>query len=163
MTALRAADVAATHRHAARLADLLGPRARAGRAVVVGLVGGLGAGKTEWVRGFLAALGPGREDAVSSPTYAVVHIYEGAPEVRHLDLYRLASLDDLEAIGYRDCYFAPGIALVEWIDHVPEGLPPEWIEVALEPDGSGGRTIHTRGHGSEARSWVMELARGEHE
>lgn len=131
---LHAADEAGTRAIAGHLARALAAAVARGapRTVVLGLHGELGAGKTAFTRGFMAGLDPAREDDVASPTYAIVQLYAGDPPVRHLDLYRLHSEADLEAIGWRDLYFAPGITVVEWIDRVPSAIPPDTLHVYLE-------------------------------
>ena len=80
---------------------------------VVLVSGELGAGKTTFVRGAARALGV--SEPVTSPTFVVGHLYEGARgRVAHLDLYRLAGLDD-EDPGLLDPYFAPDlVTFVEW-------------------------------------------------
>jgi len=76
---------------------------------VVLVSGELGAGKTTWVRGALRALGV--TEAVTSPTFVVGVLYDGAA---HLDLYRLSGLDD-EDPGLLDPYFGPElVTFVEW-------------------------------------------------
>jgi tRNA threonylcarbamoyladenosine biosynthesis protein TsaE len=132
---LHAADEAGTRAIAGHLARALAAAVARGAppTVVLGLHGELGAGKTAFTRGFMAGLDPAREDDVASPTYAIVQLYAGDPPVRHLDLYRLASEADLEAIGWRDLYFSPGITVVEWIDRVPAAIPPDTLHVHLEP------------------------------
>lgn len=132
---LHAADEAGTRAIAGHLARALAAALARGalHTVVLGLHGELGAGKTAFTRGFMAGLDPAREDDVASPTYAIVQLYAGDPPVRHLDLYRLGSEADLEAIGWRDLYFSPGITVVEWIDRVPSAIPPNALHVHLEP------------------------------
>ena len=96
-----------TERAGAALAATLAP----GDVVLVS--GELGAGKTTFVRGAARALGV--SEPVTSPTFVVGHLYEGARgRVAHLDLYRLAGLDD-EDPGLLDPYFAPDlVTFVEW-------------------------------------------------
>ena len=143
MIEIVAPGVEQTHAFAARLAQGLAQALAAGEveSVLIALNGPLGAGKTELVRGFMAGLDPARQRDVSSPTYAIVNVYEGTPEVRHMDLYRLETLEDLEGIGYRDCYLQPGIALVEWAEKVPEALPATRLDLDLEPMGPEVRRI----------------------
>jgi tRNA threonylcarbamoyl adenosine modification protein YjeE len=138
---------------AGRLAEAL---ARRGAGVVVGLIGGLGAGKTTFTQGFVRALPGGAELYVTSPTYALAQTYPTTPPVTHMDLYRLGSLDDLEMIGYRDLYFGGGITLVEWIDRVPEALPEARIEVRLSEAAEGGRDVQIQGFGPGLGEWVIE-------
>ena len=109
---------------------------------VIALVGGLGAGKTHWTKGFVAALGSGAE--VTSPTFGLVHEYPGGRlQVYHCDFYRLDSADELVALGWDEYIEAGGVIIAEWGDKFPELLPPDaiWLHFSIEPDGS--RTIRT--------------------
>ncbi len=139
------ADLAATDAVAAKLAKVLvehGPS-----SVVIGLVGPMGAGKTTFVQGFVRALAPDRDIYVTSPTFAIAQIYDTNPEVRHLDLFRLEHPEELEAIGFRELYYEPGFALVEWIDRIPELTPKDWIEVELRVREDDRRVLHLTWHG----------------
>lgn len=105
----------ATERFAAELSQRLGPGA------VVGLDGELGAGKTCFARGFVAALPGGADAYVSSPTFALMNEYPTTPKVVHLDLYRVTGFDDLESTGFWDIVEGgEEIVLVEWCRRVPE-------------------------------------------
>lgn len=97
--------------HGARLAATLAA------PCVVALHGDLGAGKTCFARGFVAALAAGADIPVSSPTWAVCNTYETSPRVHHLDLYRLETEDDLESIGFWEL-LDDAIVLIEWPDRV---------------------------------------------
>jgi tRNA threonylcarbamoyladenosine biosynthesis protein TsaE len=127
---------AATERAGAELA------ARLRRGDVVLVSGELGTGKTTFVRGALRALGV--EGPVTSPTFVVGHAYEGATgPVSHLDLYRLAGIDD-EDPGLLDPFFAlDAIAFVEWPEHAPGAWPAERVarRVRLAHAGGDRRTI----------------------
>jgi tRNA threonylcarbamoyladenosine biosynthesis protein TsaE len=110
---------------------------------VIALVGGLGAGKTHWTKGFVA--GMGSTASVTSPTFGLVHEYlEGRLPVFHLDFYRLDSAAELIALGWDDYLDQAGVIIAEWGDKFPELLPAEtqWWEFTLEPDGS--RTLNQR-------------------
>jgi tRNA threonylcarbamoyladenosine biosynthesis protein TsaE len=82
--------------------------------LVVGLEGGLGAGKTTWVRAMLRGLG--YTARVPSPTFTLLEHYEiGELTVVHLDLYRLADAGELEFLGIRDWLRLPRVwLLAEW-------------------------------------------------
>lgn len=96
----------------------------------VALRGDLGAGKTEFTRGFASIASPG--STVKSPTYALVNEYKkGKTPVFHFDIYRLADEDDLYSTGYFD-YLERGICLVEWFENIPECLPEEYFEVIID-------------------------------
>lgn len=134
----------ATRAAAAELAERLADGLARGvvSSVFVALDGALGAGKTAFVRGFVAGLGAERERLVSSPTYAIVHVYPGDPEVRHVDLYRVETAADLDAIGWRDVSTDPGVALVEWSSRATGVLPSARIEIRLAAPAEGVREMH---------------------
>jgi tRNA threonylcarbamoyladenosine biosynthesis protein TsaE len=98
---------------------------------VVALVGDLGAGKTQLVRGACAGAGVDEGD-VSSPTFAIVHTYRGRLPFHHADLYRLADLDELYATGLMDLVGGDGALVVEWADKVPGWAPAELLEIRLD-------------------------------
>ncbi len=110
-----------------------------GPGAVVAFKGPLGAGKTLFCRGVVKALG--YSGLVNSPTYALVHEYEGRFPVYHMDLYRLAPGADWEEIGLGHYLEGGGVCLIEW----PERLPPKgagfthWVEI--EPVGETERRI----------------------
>jgi tRNA threonylcarbamoyladenosine biosynthesis protein TsaE len=81
---------------------------------VVLMYGDMGAGKTHFVKGMAQSLGIA--DTVTSPTFALVNDY-GA--LKHFDLFRICSEDDLYAIGFYD-YIGQGILAAEWAENVPE-------------------------------------------
>lgn len=101
----------------------------------IALRGDLGAGKTEFTRGFASVASPG--SSVKSPTYALVNEYKkGKTPVFHFDIYRLSDEDDLYSTGYYD-YLERGICLVEWFENIPECLPDEYFEVIIDKINDG--------------------------
>ncbi|MFL5302267.1 MAG: tRNA (adenosine(37)-N6)-threonylcarbamoyltransferase complex ATPase subunit type 1 TsaE [Anaeromyxobacteraceae bacterium] len=98
---------------------------------VVALVGELGAGKTQLVRGVCRGAGVPEEE-VASPTFAIVATYRGRLPVHHADLYRVGDEDELHATGFFDLVGGAGAVLVEWADRVPGALPAERLELRLE-------------------------------
>lgn len=106
-------DLAATEALARKVARAL-PGNAAGWTVL--LQGELGSGKSTFVRALLHELG--HEGAVPSPTYTLVEPYELANyQAYHVDLYRIATADELEFIGWSD--LAGGLRLIEWPDRIP--------------------------------------------
>ena len=81
---------------------------------VVGLEGGLGAGKTTFARGAVHGLGVPEETAVTSPTFALLHQYEGRIPVAHADFYRLAHEAELEELGVDELLEEGAVLFVEW-------------------------------------------------
>lgn len=107
----------------------------------IALIGDLGAGKTAFVRGCLAAMG--FEGAVKSPTFTVMNDYQvdfgGVKRVHHLDLYRFTSADEIEAMHLGDLQAPDAILFVEWPNVLDEELIRPDIEVKIAIDGEGRR------------------------
>lgn len=103
---------------------------------LITLEGGLGAGKTTLVRGFLRALGyAGR---VPSPTYTLVEPYEvHERRILHVDLYRLSDPAELDYLGFRDSLDNDVTALVEWPDRAGGVLASPDVRVFLTIAGEG--------------------------
>jgi len=97
---------------------------------VVALFGGLGMGKTTFVRGM--AKGLGLEAHVSSPTFALVHDYGGNPTFYHFDMYRINSWDGLYSTGFFDYLNNNSIIVIEWSENIENSLPNEYIRVNFE-------------------------------
>ena len=101
--------------------------ARLAMGDVVALVGDLGAGKTQFVKGVAEAFGISPED-VSSPTFTIAHEYGGHIPLYHLDLYRLSGPAELQQSGVEEYFDMDGICLVEWPERA-EHLLPERVQI----------------------------------
>lgn len=99
--------------------------------------GDLGAGKTLLSKGIATAVGVPSEEVVS-PTFSLMNIYQGNDlEVRHFDLYRLNSLEELTDIGFYEYVGGDGITLIEWAELFTSEMPPEHLQVmfTIVPEG----------------------------
>jgi tRNA threonylcarbamoyladenosine biosynthesis protein TsaE len=113
----------------------LGEEARPGQ--VYALIGDLGAGKTVFSQGFAAGLGI--EEQVCSPTFTILQSYEeGRLPFHHFDVCRIGDPEEMEEIGYEDCFFGDGVSLVEWADLIEELLPPDTVYVRIGQDPGRG-------------------------
>lgn len=106
---------------------------------VVALYGGLGAGKTAFIRGL--ASGAGVRSNVSSPTFTIVNEYPGAIPLFHFDMYRLENEKELYDIGWDEYLERGGICAVEWSEKVPGAFPPGTINVRIENLGGDTRAL----------------------
>lgn len=110
---------------------------------VLAFRGGLGAGKTAFVRGLSSVLSPDAQ--VSSPTFALVNDYGGDIPLYHFDMYRITSMDDLYSTGFFDYLDTGGILAIEWSENIEFALPPDTITVSIEPVGEEERNITVTG------------------
>ena len=121
------------------LGAALAPSLRPGD--VVALYGGLGMGKTAFVRGIASVLAPQAE--VSSPTFALVHEYGGHPPLVHFDMYRVENWDDLYSTGFWEYADAGAVTVVEWSENIEGALPDTAIRVRFERLSEHERRIKT--------------------
>lgn len=118
-----------------------GGAARAGQ--VYSLIGDLGVGKTIFTQGFAAGLGI--TEPVNSPTFTILQIYdEGRLPFYHFDVYRIGDIDEMDEIGYEDCFYGEGVCLIEWADLIEELLPENTVRITISKnllEGFNYRTI----------------------
>ena len=108
---------------------------------VIALCGDLGAGKTHLAKGLAEGLGCDPEE-VTSPTFTLVHEYEGGRlPIFHFDFYRLDSDDEALGLGLDDYFGAGGIVLIEWADKFPQILPASTRWFRLEELSPESRVI----------------------
>lgn len=113
------------------LGKLLGGQSKPGQ--VYCLDGDLGVGKTIFTQGFAAGLGI--DEPVNSPTFTIVQIYEeGRMPFYHFDVYRIGDVEEMEEIGYEDCFYGEGLCLIEWANLIEEILPEHYRQVTIEKD-----------------------------
>ncbi len=134
--AVATTDPAATQALAERLAAVARP------GDLLCLIGDLGAGKTQFAKGFAAGLGI--TDTVNSPTFVLMTEYEGRLPLFHLDLYRLADAADALAGGLLDERQAEGVVLVEWAERLGPALPVARLDVLIDGTGDEPRRITLR-------------------
>jgi tRNA threonylcarbamoyladenosine biosynthesis protein TsaE len=109
--------------------------------VLVLLTGDLGAGKTTLTKGIASGLGAAKEDDVTSPTFTLVHKYEGCSRAYHIDLYRIGDFHDFETLGLEDVFAENAVVIVEWPDKL--NLRTGWptVRIRLEHVSEDSRRI----------------------
>ena len=105
---------------------------------VVALCGTLGAGKTRLVQAVAEASGVDRRD-VQSPTFVLIHEYQGTRPIYHVDAYRLRDESEFLDLGPEEYFESEGLTLVEWADRVEACLPRERIEIRIDVTGPNSR------------------------
>lgn len=105
------------------------------------LIGNLGAGKTTLTKGIVEGRGVALADAVSSPTFTLIHQYGEDEPVFHIDLYRLDAEQQVESLGLDDLFRSGALVLLEWAERFPRLLPAERTEIRLEAISEDERKI----------------------
>jgi len=124
---------------------------------VISLSGDLGAGKTVFVQGLASAMGvAGR---VTSPSYTIVHQYDGRYPIVHVDVYRLNSFQEVLDLGFEELLDPEAVMLVEWGEAVAPLLPRRHLEVEIrrldaDDPGAERRVLVFRPRGDE---WMRKL------
>ncbi len=123
-----------------KLAELLAP------PHLLLLRGELGAGKTTLVKGIAQALDAAEPDEVTSPTFTLIHEYDGSRQGRpvklyHLDVYRLESERQLETLGLDDLYSDDALILIEWGEKFKSIRRRATGEIAITSEGGDARRI----------------------
>ena len=111
------------------LGERLGKAAEPGQ--IYTLIGDLGGGKTVFTQGF--AKGLGIDEPISSPTFTIVQVYdEGRMPFYHFDVYRIGDIEEMDEIGYEDCFYGEGVCLIEWANLIEELLPKGYTRITIE-------------------------------
>lgn len=127
---------AETEEFAERFANGIGPGS------VLALKGDLGAGKTQFVKGFVAGLGS--DAVVASPTFTIVHEYPGGRlPVYHFDFFRLEDRQSVARLGLDDYFFGEGVSVIEWADRFPDCVPQRarWINFEINSENARAITV----------------------
>ncbi|MGA9333225.1 MAG: tRNA (adenosine(37)-N6)-threonylcarbamoyltransferase complex ATPase subunit type 1 TsaE [Rudaea sp.] len=135
------------------VANRLAPAVTAGG--VIHLHGALGAGKTTFARALVRALGVGAR--VKSPTYSLIESYAvGELSIQHLDLYRIAAMDEVEWLGLRDLDGKHSLWLIEWPERATGAIPVADLRVCLA-HAQMGRDLRFEALTEVGRHWLSAL------
>lgn len=133
-----------------RLAQALSP------GDVVALQGQLGAGKTRLVQAIAAELGCSQSFVVS-PTFTLIHEYDGRLPVYHVDAYRLKDSDEFLDMGGGELIHGNGVCLIEWADRIGDLMPQDHLRVEIEVTGEQTRVFHCRASGPLSAQIIASL------
>ncbi len=122
--------------------------------LTIGLIGTLGAGKTQWTR-FLALACGADSQSIASPTFTLVHHYPGRVDVYHIDTFRVKTAAEFYDLGVDELFEEPAIVVVEWADRFSECLPPDRLDLRFELNGDS-RSVEVLSGGQNSAQ-VVEL------
>ena len=149
-------ELAATEDAGRRLGRLLFPGA------VVALVGGLGAGKTHFIRAVAEGLGVRNPAAVTSPTFVLIQEYPARVPIYHFDAYRLSGAGEFAALGTDEYFHGDGVCLVEWADRVADALPAERLSLSFRVLSETAREVTAAAtgerYGDLLSEWLADVA-----
>jgi len=107
---------------------------------VIALSGGLGSGKTQFVKGLTAGLAAAT--AATSPTFTLIHEYSGGRlPIYHFDFFRIEDRPSAERLGLDDYFFGDGVSVIEWADRFPDLIPEKARWIAFETKSETLRAI----------------------
>ena len=133
---------------------LLGQQALPGD--IITLAGNLGAGKTTLTQAIGQGLLVPEDCYITSPTFSLLHEYPGRIPLYHMDLYRLADEEEIEALGFEDYLYGEGLCVIEWPERLGSLLPEERLHIDLLFTGETARRAELTGYGAE---WQERIKR----
>lgn len=139
MEGLRTLLISSSQQETVRVGQKLGSLLMPGD--VLALSGSLGSGKTTFVKGLALGLGVASESEVKSPTFVLLHLYEGRYRIYHLDLFRLETLEEVENLGWDDLLRGDGILVIEWAEKIEGYLPHRYLRVEFKIRGETQRDL----------------------
>lgn len=99
---------------------------------VFAFYGGMGAGKTTFIKAVCEELGV--EDVITSPTFAIVNEYrtEESALIYHFDFYRIKKLEEVYDMGYEDYFYSGALCFIEWPELIEDLLPEDAVRVTID-------------------------------
>lgn len=126
---------------------------------VIALAGQLGAGKTRLVQAVADAL-ECVDQLVNSPTFVLIHEYDGAVPLYHVDAYRLRDSDEFLEIGGEEVLGGDRACLIEWADRIADMLPPDHLRIDVEVVAETGRRFVLTAGGARSEA-LLERTRAD--
>ncbi len=139
-----------------RLAGTLGRILRGDETIH--LRGGLGSGKTCFVRGLAVGLNVKNAAAAASPSFTLINEYLGEKSLFHVDLYRLDRSVEIERLGLEE-YFGRGVTAIEWAEKLPRQLTEHDLEIRFEIASEHQRRILLTAANEHSARLIREVTR----
>ena len=115
---------------------------RMGSHRIFAFYGGMGAGKTTFIKAVCQRLGV--TDTVNSPSFAIVNEYslpQGKGSIYHFDFYRIKKESEVFDIGYEDYFYSGQLCFIEWPELIEALLPDDTVRLHITTDEDNGRRI----------------------
>ena len=128
---------------------------------VVALVGELGSGKTQFIKGMATGAGVGKPTYISSPSFTLINEYPGRIPFYHIDLFRLEWEKEAEELGLEDYFQGEGITAIEWADKIPSLLPKEMLLIHIAYTGKNIRSIEIIAKGKRYLNLIDQIRSSE--
>jgi len=128
---------------------------------IVALVGELGAGKTQFIKGLAAGLGIEKSPYISSPSFTLINEYIGKVRFYHIDLFRLTSEKEADELGLEEYFQSGGITAIEWADKISSLLPEEILWINIRYTGKNTRSFEMIGKGKRYLNLVDQIQSSE--
>ncbi len=123
---------------------------------IVALVGELGSGKTQFIKGLAAGVGVRKPTYISSPSFTLINEHLGKVPFYHIDLFRLKSEKEAEELGLEEYFQGEGITAIEWADKIPSLLPQEILWISIRYTGEHTRSFEIIGKGKRYEQLIIE-------
>ena len=124
----------------ARLGVAIGNISKEGDCIC--LSGNLGAGKTTLTQSIAIGLQVPPHCYITSPTFAMMHVYSGRMALYHMDFYRLNGSSDIIDLGFEEYFYLDGLTVIEWAEVAVDILPKSRVEIDIKATGEGTRKVH---------------------
>ena len=124
---------------------------------IITLAGTLGAGKTALTQFIGRGLGIDPRIYITSPTFSLLHEYQGRIPLYHMDLYRLGSEEEIESLGFPEYFYGHGLTVIEWPERLGSLMPAERLHVELVISGENSRTARLNAHGELWQKKVADI------
>ena len=124
---------------------------------IITLAGTLGAGKTALTQAIGRGLGLDPRIYITSPTFGLLHEYQGRIPLYHLDLYRLGSEEEIESLGFPEYFYGHGLTVIEWPERLGTLMPAERLHIELVISREISRIAHLYAYGELWQKKVADI------
>src|SRR5574344_422089 len=119
--------------------------AQMGESKIFAFYGGMGAGKTTFIKALCQQMGV--TDVVNSPSFAIINEYtlpQTGGSIYHFDVYRIKKISEVYDIGYEDYFFSGNLNFIEWPELIEDLLPEDTVRLQIDVLPDHTRLLHTR-------------------